>query len=194
VQRNVEVFLRIQIRLLCINKRQQTCPLRNNKSNQTMNHLLHQISWHQYLIVALLAAIIYYLVVILRYYRPELQKLQRRVIGDKPGEQVQALQYQPAEEDAPSAPVPNPGKRPYPEDIISNVDFLAGELKACITRAADKPFAPAVLIPQLKQILLEYQSTAVSERPAINHLIVDECGKTGTALLTEEEVDQWWER
>jgi hypothetical protein len=194
VQRNVEVSARIQIRLLCINKRQQTCQLRNNKSNQTMNHLLHQISWHQYLIVALLAAIIYYLVVILRYYRPELQKLQRRVIGDKPGEQVQALQYQPAEAEAPSAPVPNPGKRPYPEDIISNVDFLVGELKACITRAADKPFAPAVLIPQLKQILLEYQSTAVSERPAINHLIVDECEKTGAALLTEEEVDQWWER
>ena len=159
-----------------------------------MNHLLHQISWHQYLIVILVTAIIYYLVITLRYYRPELQNLQRRVSGDKLGEQLQALQYQPAEEEAPSASVQSPGERPYHVEMISNVDFLAGELKACITRAADKPFAPAVLIPQLKQILLEYQSIAVSERPTINHLIVDECEKTGTALLTEEEVDQWWER
>jgi len=159
-----------------------------------MNHLLHQISWHQYLIVILVTAIIYYLVITLRYYRPELQNLQRRVSGDKLGEQLQALQYQPAEEEAPSASVQSPGERPYHGEIISNTDFLVGELKACIARAADKPFAPAVLIPQLKLILLEYQSIAVSERPTINHLIVDECEKTGTALLTEEEVDQWWER
>jgi len=158
-----------------------------------MNHLLHQISWHQYLIVAFAAAIIYYLVITLRYYRPELQNLQRRVSGDKTGERLHALQYQPAEEEEPLAPMQSPGERPNHREIISNVDFLAGELKACIAKAADKPFAPTVLIPQLKHILLGYQSTAMSERPAINHLIVDECEKTGTALLTEEEVDQWWE-
>jgi len=159
-----------------------------------MNHLLHQISWHQYLIVAFVAAIIYYIVVTLRYYRPELQNLQRRISGDRPGEQLHALQYEPDQEEVPSAPAQSPVERPYHREIISNIDFLAGELKACIAKAAEKPFAPTVLIPQLKRILLEYQSTAMSERPAINHLIVDECEKTGTALLTEEEVDQWWER
>jgi len=50
------------------------------------------------------------------------------------------------------------------------------------------------LIPQLKQILWEYESIAALDRSAINHLVVNECEKTGTALLTEEEVDQWWER
>ena len=159
-----------------------------------MNHLLHQISWHQYLIVAFVAAIFYYLIVFLKYYRPELQSLQRRISGDKPGEQLQALQYQPDEEEALPATVQSPVERPYHGEIISNTDFLSGELKACIARAAEKPFAPAVLIPQLKQILLEYESIAAPERSAINQLIVVECEKTGTALLTEEEVDQWWER
>lgn len=159
-----------------------------------MNHLLHQISWHQYITVALIGAIIYYLFVILRCYRPELQKLQNRISGGKPGDQLQALQYQPAEEEAPSAPAQSPDERPYQGEIVSNIDYLTGELKACIANAAGKPFAPAVLIPQLKQILLEYQSITAPERSAINHMLVNECEKTGTALLTEGEVDQWWER
>jgi hypothetical protein len=157
-----------------------------------MNHLLHQISWHQYLIVAFVAAIIYYLVVTLRYYRPELQSLQRRISGDKPGEQLQALQYQPAAEKVKAPPAQDLNEQPHHEESITDSDILAGKLKACITKSADKPFAPAILIPQLKQILQEHQYIAASERPAINHQVVDECEKTGTALLTEEEVDQWW--
>lgn len=159
-----------------------------------MNHLLHQISWHQYFIAAFAAAIIYYLVVILRYYRPELQNLQRRVSGDKPGEQLQALQYQPVEEELKTAPALELPEQPYHEASITDADILAGKLKACITKAADKPFAPAILIPQLKLILKEHQHIATSERPVINQLVVSECEKTGAALLTKEEVDQWWER
>ena len=159
-----------------------------------MNHLLHQISWHQYLTVAFVAAFIYYIIVILRYYRPELQKLQRRVNGDKEGEQLQALQYQPAEEEVKAAPEQDLKEQPYHEEVITDTDILAGKLKACILKASDKPFAPVILIPQLKQILQEHLHIAASERSPINHLVVDECEKTGTALLTEEEVDQWWER
>jgi hypothetical protein len=164
------------------------------KSNQTMNHLLHQISWHQYLTVALLAAIIYYLAVILRCYRPELPNLQRRISGDKPGEQLQALQYQPDEEAIIVAPEHDRTEEPYHEEAITDTDILSGKLKACIIKAADKPFAPAILITQLKKILQEHQYIPAPDRPAINRLIVNECEKNGTALLTEEEVDQWWER
>jgi len=159
-----------------------------------MNHLLHQISWHQYLIVAFVAAIIYYLVVTLRYYRPEPQNLQRRVNGDKRGEQLQALQYQPAEEEVKAAPSQDLKEQPYHEEAITDTDILAGKLKASIIKAADKPFAPAILIPQLKQILQERRHITASERTVINRLVVDETEKTGTALLTEEEVYQWWER
>jgi len=158
-----------------------------------MNHLLHQISWHQYLTIAFAAAIIYYLVVTLRYYRPELQNLQRRMSGDNAGGQLQALQYQPAEEEVKAAPVQDLNQQPYHEDAVCHSDILAGKLKACIVKAADKPFAPAILMPQLKLILKENQHITASERPAISRLIVNECEKTGTALLTEEEVDQWWE-
>jgi hypothetical protein len=142
-----------------------------------MNHLLHQISWHQYLIIAFVAAIIYYLVVIVRYYRPELQSLQRRVSGDKPSEELQALQYQRAEEEVKVAPVQDLTEHPNHEEAITDTDILAGKLKACIIKAADKPFAPVILITQLKQILQEHHHIAASERPAINRLIVNECEK-----------------
>ena len=158
-----------------------------------MNHLLHQISWHQYLTIAFAATIIYYLVVTLRYYRPELQNLQRRMSGDKAGEQLQALQYQPAEDEAKTALVQDLNQQPYHKDAVTDSDILAGKLKACIVKAADKPFAPAILVPQLKLILKENRHITASERPALSRLIVNECEKTGTALLTEEEVDQWWE-
>jgi hypothetical protein len=157
-----------------------------------MNHLLQQISWQQYLSAASAAAIIYYIAVILSCYRTELETLQQRITGIKSTDELQALQYQTAEETAlPPAPVHVSAGYAPQDQIISDTDVLAGKLKACITRAADKPFAPAILIPQLKQILQDHQDSA-AERPAISHLIVNECEKTGTALLTEEEVDQWW--
>jgi hypothetical protein len=158
-----------------------------------MNHLFHQISWHQYLCAAFIAAIIYYLVVTLRYYRPALQKLQHHINGNKSNDPLEVLQYKPAEVEALSASVQSAGEYAYPGEIISNVDILTGELKACIAKAAGKPFAPAELIPQLKQILRDYQPIAATDRSVVNHMLVNACEKTGTALLTEEEVDQWWE-
>jgi hypothetical protein len=163
-----------------------------------MNHLLHQISWHQYLTVALVIAVIYYMTIIMRYCQPELQNLQKRLSGNTTATSLQALQYEASKEESKAAPqqdlveyFPEQGSQ---EQNISDTDILAGQLKATIAKAADKPFAPAVLIPQLKHILQEHYELALAERPVINHLIVDECEKTGTALLTEEEVDQWWER
>jgi hypothetical protein len=160
-----------------------------------MNHLLRQITWNQYLATALITAVIYYLFIILRCYRPELQKLMQRFSGNLGGEALQVLRYQDFETDAPPVPALQPLSAPENEarESISGTDILTGQLKACISKAADKPFAPEILIPQLKGILQEHQPMAASERPAINRLIVNECEKTGTALLTEEEADQWWE-
>ena len=158
--------------------------------------MLHHITWHQYLTAILLLALVYYAVIILRYYGPEIQRIINRLQGNKDNAQgPNVLQYQ-AEE---NSPVQNTERRAtneeYPEQQkgINEYDHFAGELKACIAKSADKPFAPAVLIPQLKKILqLPREGIASIDRDAINTLIVNECEKTGTALLTEDEVDQWW--
>jgi|GEM_PF-6872520 len=170
-----------------------------------MNHLLHPITWHQYLTAALIAAIVYYALVILRSYRPELQQLKDRFSGKAKEDGLQVLRDYNAEADGDTvipAPVKNDldARQQYPElpdergaqQLPTPLDIISLKLKAVIERAADQPFAPALLIPQLQQLLQEPQTFSAAEKAAISHLIVAECENTGTALLTEEEVDQWW--
>lgn len=172
-----------------------------------MNHLLQQITWHQYLTAALIATLIYYAVVILRYYRPELQQLKDRFSGNAHDDSLQALRNYSSEADSDTAVPTAPqndlaARQPYQEFpdepaqqlAPTELDIISMKLKAVIERAADQPFSPAILIPQLQHILHEPQTFSDAEKAAISHLIVAECENTGTALLTEEEVDQWWER
>lgn len=158
-----------------------------------MNHLLQHISWNTYLTGVILFTIAYYLFIGARYYSSDLRSLFNRLSGQQTAanELPPVLQYQEpaAEQPASAAPVYH---EPQQQQAPSDTDHLATRLKACIAIASEKPFAPAVLIPQLKKILQEHPELAATERPAINELIVNECEKTGTALLTEEEVDQWW--
>ncbi|MBB5396667.1 hypothetical protein [Mucilaginibacter sp. AK015] len=172
-----------------------------------MNHLLHPITWHQYLTAALIAALIYYAVVILRCYQPELQQLKDRFSGNANDDGLQALRnYNGEADNATAVPAANKNDlaahQPYQEipderesqEPPTALDIISLKLKAVIEHAADQPFAPALLIPQLQQLLQEPQTFSDAEKAAISHLIVAECENTGTALLTEEEVDQWWER
>jgi hypothetical protein len=80
-----------------------------------------------------------------------------------------------------------------PDDTIRQAEELIDQLLACIKGAQGKPFASAVLLPQLQKLYREYPALKHSaHRPAINELLVAECERTETALLSEAEVDQWW--
>jgi hypothetical protein len=159
--------------------------------------MLHHITWHQYLTGIVLAAVIYYIVIILRCYRPELQRIIKQLNGNREtGNLPEALQY-PDEAEQPAAETAHAvnfsGQPEYRQEPLTAYDHLAAKLKACIAKAADKPFAPAIFLPQIKTILKARPETnGAINRQAINEFIVNECEKTGTALLTEDEVDQWW--
>jgi len=165
-----------------------------------MNSILHHITWTQYLATALIAGVISYVYILLRYFRPEIIDFQNRLGWQKSDDGLQALQLNadeplPTPEEQPVSPIPLQQPMPSPSDQkISDSDILTGQLKACITKASENPFAAIVLINQLKHILRQHPEAARSpERYLHNHLIVTECENTGTALLTEDEVDQWWE-
>ncbi|MGF7076223.1 hypothetical protein [Mucilaginibacter sp. 3215] len=171
-----------------------------------MNHLLHPITWHQYLTAALAAVIVYYGVIILRWYQPELQQLKDRFSGKAKEDGLQALHDYNAEADSDTVLAAEgkndlAARQQYQElpdergaqQLPTPLDLISLKLKAVIERAAEQPFAPALLIPQLQKLLQEPQTFSAAEKAAISHLIVAECENTGTALLTEEEVDQWWE-
>ena len=159
--------------------------------------MLHQISWTSYIeaIIGLLA--IYYAYVALKYYADDIRGILNPV-GQKPtGTQnlPDALQYEEPEPGAGkvnSVTHSNPDNQP--DDSIKEADQLIGQIKQCIQTASEKPFAPAVLIPQIKKLFRDNPSLQDSpHRPAINELVVSECERSGTALLNEDEVDRWWE-
>jgi len=135
-----------------------------------------------------------------------LQKLKDRFSGNTTHDGLQALHnYNDETDGKPGLPagVKNDRTTYEPDKGLPNrqeelkpptpLDIISMKIKVVIKRAADKPFAPDELIPQLQLILQEPQTFSDAEKAAISHLIVAECENTGTALLTEEEVDAWWE-
>jgi hypothetical protein len=171
----------------------------DNKQKKSLKNkaMLHHITWHQYLTGIVLAAVIYYIVIILRCYRPELQRVSKQLnCNNENGYLPEALRYQPDADKPAENLVQADSFSEYPEhqqEPVTEYDHLAAELKASIAKAADKPFAPAILLQQLKKIVrAQPAASGRADRQAINELIVNECEKTGTALLTADEVDQWW--
>jgi hypothetical protein len=165
-----------------------------------MDHLLNNISWSTYLATASLIALTYYGYVAWTYYRNDIQRAINKVSGkiDDNSELPAALRYE--EEPLPEID-PLQQNNSYQQEQHDQVATenegiayeLGQELSACIEAHADKAFNPAILIPKIKDILNDYPDLAATpDREQINVLIVRECERTGTALLTENEVDTWW--
>lgn len=163
-----------------------------------MEHLLNNTTWKQYLYAALAAAVFYYAFIAWKYYRHEIKQLIARLSAkaDAPEERPAVLQY-PTEKTEPQQV--NPAVI-LPEEAFSQklpfsgtANDLARQLRQCIYDAAEEPFAPQLLIPTLQKILNDYPDVAATtDREKINALVVSECENTGTALLSESEVDLWW--
>lgn len=175
-------------------------------NKHTMNKLFHAITWGNYLETLALVAIAYYAWIGWAYYRADIQKLIARLRGEDPDEHTlpEALRYPEEQErpghlniimDGPDASHSQSAHEYEGTEHNSNpaLQALRQQLSACIRSVADKPFAPAVLIPKLKKILNDYPDIAATpERELINGYIVRECEETGTALLSDSEVDSWW--
>jgi hypothetical protein len=159
--------------------------------------MLKQISWTTYIEIVVFLLVIYYAFIMLKYYSKELRGLFRLVKEEDSHDHAvpEVLRYE-----APSTTGNNfiistsdPNPENQPDGTLAEADELISQLKQTIQSASGKPFAPAVLIPQIKKLFRSNPSLGRSpHRPAINELVVMECERLGTALLTEDEVDQWW--
>jgi hypothetical protein len=164
-----------------------------------MEHLFNNVTWKQYLNAALVATVIYYGFIAWKYCSFEIKRLIARLNGKtgNPHHLPPVLQYQ---EDI-IADTSGPAGPAFPEGEIYSQELpfsgqandLARQVSACIDEAAEKPFDPALLIPKLRKILNDYPDVpATTDREKINALVVSQCENTGTALLSESEVDLWW--
>jgi hypothetical protein len=160
-----------------------------------MNTLFNAISWTRFAELLALALIIYYALVGLRCYRPEITNLFRngslKAATKDQSNPFMALQQDAETGSSKPANIFQHFEGPDEKDLETQA-LIAG-LRAQIAEFSEQPYQPAAVPPKLKTILRKYQHLKNSaSRAAINELIVAECEKTGIALLTEEEVDQWW--
>jgi hypothetical protein len=157
--------------------------------------MLNHLSWTSYSEIIIFLLVIYYTFIGIRFYGSAIKGLLG--LSPKNGNTQQLpeqLIYQEA-----STPVNNLPEEvsyasgSYPDDDIREADELIASAKNSIAEASEKAFAQERLIAGLKNIFKTHKSLKTSpHRSAINELVVTECERTGTAGLTEEEVDQWW--
>ncbi len=164
--------------------------------------MLNQLSWTTYFEIVIFLTALYYIFVLFTYYREDARQLLQSQKPTSETHQVpEALRYEQPEKVEKFEQIEYPADENPQDDILDklqNEDFATAEkfieqVKVCIKNASGKPYAPAILIPQIKKLFRENPDLLNSpQRPSINELIVQECESTGTALLTEDEVDQWW--
>lgn len=157
--------------------------------------MLNHLSWTSYFEAAILLLVIYYVYIGIRFYAEDIKKLFSHPFKQDGGESVKET-FSHRDRNAPVDGLPEEvsyGEEIYPDNDIKEADELIKWVKKCVAPASNKPYAPDVLILQLKEIFRAHITLKSSPyRPAINEQVVTECERTGVAGLTEDEVDQWW--
>lgn len=158
------------------------------------------ISWTNYIIVIILILAIYYLFIGIRFYYHELKNF----VGKR------KFQLHPAHNELSHGPgnMDNNGEdervhsEPLqaqnsfggtPDDAFQEVEHLIGRLKEVIEEASRKKYIKQEFLQYLKLILKEYPEIKNSPfQPAINELIISECERYGSIMLSENEVVMLW--
>jgi hypothetical protein len=166
--------------------------------------MLHQISWTTYFESLIVLLAIYYAATGFKFYGRDISVfIQTRILKNSPQSrsQIPFFAQEPfadTEEEF-EASFPETGPVAFeenyyeaPDDSITERETIIARIKAAINETASRPYNPPALTSKIKAIFMDYPSVKNSPyRDAINELIVTECERTGTALLTEDEVDRW---
>jgi len=156
------------------------------------------ISWTNYIIVVILLLVIYYVFIAIRFYSGELQnllagrrKLQLHPVHDElssePDNNIEYEQVQPELFSAQNSFVETP------DDTFQEVEHLIGRLKDAIEEASSKKYIKEEFSLHLQLILKEYPALKNSPfQSAINELIMSECAKHGSIMLSEDEIVMLW--
>jgi len=159
--------------------------------------MLSGISWNNYIVVVVLLSIVWYLFVGLRYYFDDIRdlvtgkrKLQFRSLLGKPIPKTNYyFDYQKSDEI-----LNTPVQYETVDPVFNDVEDLTVSLKEAITDAIQKKLSKKHFKAHLQSILQTSPLLADSSfRPSLNELIISECEKQESFLLTLQEVDALWD-
>ncbi|MDN5287466.1 MAG: hypothetical protein JWR38_3740 [Mucilaginibacter sp.] len=157
--------------------------------------MFNHVSWISYLESIIILLLIYYVFIGIRFFSADIRQMLNRLtapisVSQKTSDPLVYQQDSKAVEAVTT--FAGPSDDHYPEDM-READNLMAAVKSCISTASDRDCPPETLKSQIQRLFqLHHVLKSSPHRSAINEWIVSECERTGTAGLTEEEVDQWW--
>lgn len=155
-----------------------------------MNHLFSNVTWLSYTEMLTSALAVYYLFVLLRWYRTDIAKFLR---GDRPAAGAAGQENLPSMAGNLQA-VEGMYAQTELSESLPDAEMLTMALLAAIAERSSQPYDPQITAERLKTIICRCPGLGNSpQRTAINSLIAAECKKTGIARLSEQEVDTWWD-
>jgi hypothetical protein len=175
---------------------------RIEKETIKQTDMLHQITWTNYFEAVVILLVIYYTAIGLRFWGADLQQFIANKTGSTSNQNEMTGPFfaEPEEEELDASylahePVIyiNDEDEEALDSSMIEAETVIARVKAAIKEAAARPYDPPALIASFKSIFNDSYTVKNSpHRDAINELVVSECERTGTALLTEDEVDRWW--
>jgi hypothetical protein len=145
------------------------------------------ISWSSYLTLAGILVIIWYLVIILKFYSTDLKKI---LSGEK------KLKIPPFRKNSQNSKEPKSISASFSEsfDTLDDAEELATRIVQAVEESAEKKLSKEQFQNYLSMVLEEYPYVKISSlRESINKLIVSESEKHPALLLTLSEADSLWE-
>ncbi|CAI2768627.1 hypothetical protein [Flavobacterium collinsii] len=145
------------------------------------------IPWSSYLTVIGILVIIWYLILILKFYSTDLKKI---LSGKK------KLKIPSFKNNSQNSKEPKPISASFSEsfDTLDDAEQLASKIIQATEESAEKKISKEQFQNYLSMVLEEYPYVKISSlRQSINKLIVSESEKHPALLLTLSEADSLWE-
>ena len=145
------------------------------------------IPWSSYLTATGILVIIWYLVLLLKFYSTDLKKM---VSGEK------KLKIPSFKSNSQNSKEPKSISASFSEsfDTLDDAEELATRINQAVEESAEKKLSKEQFQNYLSMVLEEYPYVKISSlRESINKLIVSESEKHPSLLLTLSEADSLWE-
>lgn len=139
--------------------------------------MLKNVTWSEYIICMLVLLFVFYLFVILRYYRTELKRFLSGKGRDNP-----ATDYEPD------------NLEDYTDDgSFEALEILVSDLRYAVLERAGKGAGKQLLLSQLKERLSHFEDMRnPAYRIAINNYIIQHAKDICGVVFSEEELEAEW--
>lgn len=137
--------------------------------------MFSNISWQNYLTAVAIVLAVYYLVVVLKFYRYEIKNLFK--LGPKITREQGEIQEDPPQEN----------------DALVEIENLISQVKEVFEMAKDRQLNTGEVEEFLSLVFAQHHSVKHSDwRESVNELVVSESGKVAGIRMTTQQVNDLW--